>query len=208
MEVHQSIIERAARRRHAQRLRTAGDISSISLPASSSSAPIRNTPTLSVIVCVSASRSSATREDDPRRSAEESMRDAHCSWKAACARSIGGRAAAGADPFLDPAAGATPEHDRLEQGVAAQPVGAVHAHVGALPGGEQAGNVGLAPGVGPDTAHAVVLGGLDGDRLARNQRRRSCARARGSAADVRRCGARRDASRRGARIRRRSRGPP
>ncbi len=62
-------------------------------------------------------------------------------------------------------AGAAPEDDGLEQRVAAEPVGAVDAHAGALAGGVEPGQPGASVDVRVDAAHGVVLHRLDRDGL-------------------------------------------
>src|SRR5262249_49917269 len=63
-------------------------------------------------------------------------------------------------------AGAAAEDQRVEQRVRAEAVAAVHGDAGALAGGVQTGDLGLAVGVGADAAHRVVVARLDVDRLA------------------------------------------
>ena len=53
------------------------------------------------------------------------------------------------------------EDQRIEQGISAQPVGAVYAHAGTLAGGVEIVDRGAAADVGVDAAHGVVLAGLD-----------------------------------------------
>ena len=73
-------------------------------------------------------------------------------------RAFGGRFSAEALQVADHfGAGAAAEHDGLQQGVAAQAVGAVDAHAGALAGGVEAGHRRGAVEVGVDAAHGVVL---------------------------------------------------
>ena len=62
-------------------------------------------------------------------------------------------------------AGAAAEDQRVEQGVRAEAVAAVHRHAGAFAGGVEARDVGLALDVGLDAAHHVVVAGLDVYRL-------------------------------------------
>ena len=75
------------------------------------------------------------------------------------------RVAAADEELDDRLAGAAAEDDRLEQRVAAQAVGAVHAHAGALAGGVEPGQLGAPSHVGVDAAHGVVLAGHDRHRL-------------------------------------------
>src|SRR3990172_4809745 len=51
----------------------------------------------------------------------------------------------------------------LQEGVGCQAVGPVKPCAGAFPGGEEAGDIGLPPGVGADPPHDVVGGGGHGD---------------------------------------------
>src|SRR4051812_22218331 len=61
---------------------------------------------------------------------------------------------------------ATPEDERVEQRVRAEPVAAVHRHARHLPGGVQAGDAGEPADVRLHPAHRVVVAGLDVDRFA------------------------------------------
>ncbi len=66
-------------------------------------------------------------------------------------------AAAGVDVFGHQAA----EDQRVEQGISAQPVGAMHAHAGTLAGGVEIVDRRAAADVRVDAAHGIVLAGLD-----------------------------------------------
>src|SRR3954447_4444824 len=57
------------------------------------------------------------------------------------------------------------EHDRLQQRVAAQPVGAVHRHAGALTGRIQPGHEGVPPDVGVDATDVLVRSWPNRNRL-------------------------------------------